>query len=184
MITSKTAGYAGLDAAGFKERLDAASLRAVSAHISFDKFRDIESVKSDMRDLCITNAAIPNAGDFYYPKSAAGYTAAAEKMEEFASKLAECGFGLSYHNHRSEFALYGPARGEDYILNTAKSLGLQLDCGHCRAANDDPAEWIRRYPDRIFSVHAKDINFDFEGKRYDTPIGTGWSIGIRFSPGL
>ena len=169
----ETAGYAGLSAAEFKEHLEHAGLTCVSAHISYDNFKNIDAMVQDSADLGLTEVAIPNAPSFYYPKSAAGFTAAAEKMESLALALSERGIGLSYHNHSDEFCKYGSAYGEEYVFDTAKTLKVQIDCGHCRAAGEEPSEWIRRYADRIYSVHAKDINFDAEAKRYDTPIGDG-----------
>ena len=167
------AGYAGLSAAEFKKHLDAAALTPISAHIGYDNFRNIDTLKEDMAALKLENIAIPGFDRFYFPESAAGFTSLAEKMQDFAKKLEADGIGLSYHNHKEEFYLHGATCGEEYILNTAKAVGLQLDCGHCRAAGEVPSEWIRRYADRIYSIHAKDINFDAEGKRYDTPIGDG-----------
>ncbi len=169
----ETAGYLGLSAKEFKEHLDAAGLTPISAHIGYDYFRNLDTLKEELAALGINECAIPGFDRFYFPESAAGFTSLAEKMEGFAATLKADGIGLSYHNHREEFYLHGPACGEQYIFNTAGSLGFQLDCGHCRAANEMPSEWIRRYRNRIYSVHAKDINFDDEGKRYDTPIGDG-----------
>ena len=169
----ETAGYAGLTPGEFKKHLDAAGLRAVSAHIGYDNFRDLDKLKEELASLDIKECAIPSFNRFYFPESAAGFTSLAEKMEGFALSLGESGIGLSYHNHKEEFSLHGPACGEQYIFNTARSLGFQLDCGHCRAAGEEPSEWIRRYGDRIYSIHAKDVNFDKDGMRYDTPIGDG-----------
>ena len=169
----ETAGYAGLTPEEFKGHLDAAGLTTVSAHIGYDNFRDLDKLKEELASLGIKECAIPGFDRFYFPESAAGFTSLAEKMEGFAASLKETGIGLSYHNHKEEFYLHGPACGEQYIFNTAKTLGFQLDCGHCLAAGEEPSEWIRRYGDRAYSIHAKDIKFDTDGKRYDTPIGDG-----------
>ena len=82
------------------------------------------------------------------------------------------------HNHGPDNAyLYPTAEASmKRIGNRDKRIGVCLDIGHERRAGLDPAEFIRRNPDRIVEVHLKNIkidpveNFAKEGPRGELDI--------------
>ena len=82
------------------------------------------------------------------------------------------------HNHGPDNAyLYPTAEASmKRIGNRDKRIGVCLDVGHERRAGLDPAEFIRRNPDRIVEVHLKNIkidpvqNFAKEGPRGELDI--------------
>ena len=110
-------------------------------------------------------------GNFYH-QTQAGYTAVAEVLDAGAEKLAEKGIALSYHNHCHEFYPVALSCGQRFLFDTAKTLHMQLDVGHCYAARENPVEWLNRYNNRIETVHYKDVQF-IDGKRHDVAIGEG-----------
>ena len=66
------------------------------------------------------------------------------------------------HNHGPDNAyLYPTAEASmKRIGNRDKRIGVCLDVGHERRAGLDPAEFIRKNPDRIVEVHLKNIKID------------------------
>ena len=82
------------------------------------------------------------------------------------------------HNHGPDNAyLYPTAEASmKRIAGRDKRIGVCLDIGHERRAGLDPAEFIRKNPDRIVEVHLKNIkidpveNFAKEGPRGELDI--------------
>jgi sugar phosphate isomerase/epimerase len=101
-----------------------------------------------------------------------------EEREGTGRRLAEWadrfGVRVAFHNHLQINALTydGP------LLGYSPNLGINFDIGHYVASNDDdPLDFVRKYADRIVSIHVKDRtraahkarNLPFG--RGDTPIG-------------
>jgi inosose dehydratase len=66
---------------------------------------------------------------------------------------------LAIHNHGPEDEIF-PSPGSVYekIKNLDKRIGLCIDTGHTFRLNLDPATELKKYKDRLFDVHIKDIN--------------------------
>lgn len=104
--------------------------------------------------------------------------AAIELMNRAADTLKETGVSLGYHNHYQEFQRMEDGRTYmDYFLEkTDPSVKLQLDVGWQLFGGDDPVEFIRKYADRIVSIHLKDFVSDFKNTAEDdafAAIGDG-----------
>lgn len=77
--------------------------------------------------------------------------ATAQKLAPFAEKH---GMYAAMHNH-AQFA--DPAFDVDVILAVNPHIKLNFDCGHYfGSTGKNPAEFIRKYHDRIYSIHIKD----------------------------
>jgi len=67
---------------------------------------------------------------------------------------------------------------EMFTLIPDENFGLNLDPSHLVWLMIDPYQVVREFKDRIFHVHAKDLEIDYEGL-YDhgtLSIGMGWQI--------
>ena len=169
----ETAGFYGMTAAELKDLLAKYGLSAVSAHVGIEQVaRGIDQLIADLKTLGAEEVCVPGIPGDLFHFTPAGYTCFAEDMEYGAAKLAENGITLSYHNHGHEFARMGIATGMHYLFGNMPSVNMQLDVGHCRAALENPEEWLRFYNDRISTVHYKDVVF-IDGVRRDVAIGEG-----------
>lgn len=169
----ETAGYYGMTAAELKSLLDQYGLQAISAHVDIERVtRGIDELIADLKTFGADEVCVPGIPGHLFHFTPAGYTCFAEDMETAAQKLAENGIQLSYHNHGHEFKRMGIATGMHYLFGNMPSVNMQLDVGHCRAAQERPEEWLRFYNDRISTVHYKDVVF-VDGVRRDVAIGEG-----------
>jgi sugar phosphate isomerase/epimerase len=76
-----------------------------------------------------------------------------------------------FHNHQVEFKPIDGVRPMEVLAkNTPKEVVLQLDVGTCVEVGYDPAEWIRKNPGRIRSVHCKEWS---KSKGYHVLFGEG-----------
>ncbi len=169
----ETAGFAGLDVRAFNDLLKEADLKAVSMHIGLEHLvNEFDVLVDELAVFGASECCVPGIPGKYYHGTAAGFAAVAEVLDAGAEKLAEKGVALSYHNHCHEFYPVATSCGMRFMFDTAKTLHMQLDVGHCYAARENPVEWLNRYNDRISTVHYKDVQF-IDGKRHDVAIGEG-----------
>ncbi len=94
----------------------------------------------------------------------------------------ECGIRYAFEVHPGQIAfdLYSAERVLD-ALNEREEFGFTLDPAHLHWQGIDPVEFIRRFPDRIYHVHVKDVAITLNGRSgllgsylpYDDPR-RGW----------
>lgn len=105
------------------------------------------------------------------PDDIAAFEEQAKRLRRYTEKY---GIKVAFHNHLQINATTydGPLLGwcDDFMIN--------FDIGHYVAANDDdPLAFVRKYHDRIFSIHLKDRTTRAHGQRNlpfgegDTPLG-------------
>lgn len=88
-------------------------------------------------------------------------------------KVKSTGIRVAIHNHGPEDKLYpGPADVYKRITNRDPKMGLCLDIGHARRAGAHIPEAIKKYHDRLFDMHIKDVTgLGKEGKAIE--VGRG-----------
>jgi inosose dehydratase len=88
-------------------------------------------------------------------------------------KVKATGIKIAIHNHGPEDEIF-PSPGSVYekIKNLDKRIGLCVDTGHTFRLNLDPATELKKYKDRLFDVHIKDINEQIP-KGQNVEIGRG-----------
>ncbi len=65
---------------------------------------------------------------------------------------------LAIHNHGpTDERFPSPESAYSLIKNMDKRMGLCVDVGHTRRLGLDPAEEIKKFADRVFDVHIKDV---------------------------
>lgn len=100
-----------------------------------------------------------------------GWKKVAEKLTKGAETLGKAGISAGFHNHQVEFRPIDGVRPIEVIAQgTPKNVVLQLDVGTCVEVGYDPAEWIRKNPGRIRSVHCKEWSKE---KGYRVLFGEG-----------
>lgn len=124
----------------------------------------------------------------WIPHNDSGFTLedAKKTVTDFntAGKLLKEKYGLSfcYHNHGYEFVSYEKGTFFDYIAkNTdAHFVNFELDILWAQFPGVNPADLLKKYPDRFKLMHVKDlkkgVKGDFSGKtdvNNDVALGTG-----------
>lgn len=74
-------------------------------------------------------------------------------------KVKEVDIKLAIHNHGPEDDIFpSPKSVYDKIKHLDNRIGLCIDTGHTFRLNLDPATELKKYKDRLFDVHIKDIH--------------------------
>ena len=76
-----------------------------------------------------------------------------EKMAEFAEPL---GVKVGYHNHSWEFFTCEGKSLLEHLLDGGTKFYAQLDCGWAMNGGIYPSYFIRKYKNRILSIHVKE----------------------------
>ena len=104
------------------------------------------------------------------PKNFAAFEASAKKLAVFTKKY---GIKVAFHNHLQINAKTydGP------LLDWDPNFMINFDIGHYTAANEDSGlDFVKKYRDRIFSIHVKDRTSKARGQQNlafgqgDTPL--------------
>lgn len=160
----KEMGYAGVQCGGFFGRsakeLSALfkdhGLAAAGLQMQADKILKPENLSSSIdfaRELGAPYLFIPH----FDAKTADAWMRFAEQMSVAAGAFKKAGLRLGYHNHQHEFLdmFDGVCKWQVLFDNASPDVCQQLDLGHCMLAGEDPARWLKKYPNRNPAVHVK-----------------------------
>lgn len=163
-----------IDVNVFKAVRDRYDDAGVKAHIV--KFGSIGSGSQTDADMeyCFKVAKIMGAGaitrEIPNPESIAGFEPMAKRLAALAEKY---DIAIAFHNHLQINATTydGP------LLDWSPKFMINFDIGHYVAANDDdPLAFVKKYHDRIYSIHVKDRTSTANGRKNlafgkgDTPL--------------
>lgn len=84
------------------------------------------------------------------------------RADEMASRLAEHGIDLYYHNHHVEFEKYNGKYLMDIIKDSTKRLGFELDVFWIQRGGENPVSYIQQFAGRIKLIHLKDYRIKFD----------------------
>jgi sugar phosphate isomerase/epimerase len=95
----------------------------------------------------------------------AGFADLARKWNPILDVFRDCGvrFACEVHPGQLAFDLYTA----EMVLNALdgrEEFGFLLDPSHLHWQGVDPAEFVRRFPDRIYHVHVKDLALNLNGR--------------------
>ena len=97
---------------------------------------------------------------FEFTDAARKHRVASRKLCEYASKCCK-EFDIKYaiHNHGPDSPDYFPTGRSAYemVKDLDPRMGLCLDIGHDFRFGYDPVDSIRRYADRLFDIHLKNV---------------------------
>jgi sugar phosphate isomerase/epimerase len=153
------AGYAnyGNNAAGLRKLLDDNGLKACGSHIQgglgalqgdgFARETEFNKVLGNDR-LIIASGNARTVDD---------WSRMADSFSAIAEKLKPLNLRIGYHNHTGEFT---PVDGQvpEFVFfdKASPDVFVQLDIGHCAHGGGDPVAVIKKYSNRLVSVHVKD----------------------------
>jgi sugar phosphate isomerase/epimerase len=177
------AGAYGLTPAEFRQRLQWYGLKPVGGHWSYEQWEDDpEAVVSEAKSLGVAYAGcawIPHDGPF----DEATCRRAAAVFNRAGAVAAAQGIKFYYHNHGYEFVPYGKGTLFDLLVKETKPdlVAYEMDVFWTVHPGQDPAELLRRYPDRWELFHIKDLRKGIatgkltgsEDVRNDVALGTG-----------
>ena len=151
--------FGGLKPEEFKAELDRRGLVPVGLHFSFEKIRDdVEGVAAAAKVMnvsCIGCAWIPHKDPFDEQQC----RAAAAVFNRAGAALAKHGLQLYYHTHGYEFRPLGQGTVFDLLVaeTSPQNLLFEIDVAWVVLPGQDPAELIKKYPDRWLLMHVKDL---------------------------
>ena len=79
-------------------------------------------------------------------------------LDDMAEMAAPYGIKIGYHNHSSEFFFDEGKCLLEHLLDNSTKCFAQLDCGWAQNGGMYPPYFIRKYRDRIVSIHVKENN--------------------------
>jgi sugar phosphate isomerase/epimerase len=161
----KAIGYAGVEFAGLfgksakelKQILDDHGLVACGTHTGLDTIKPekLSATLDFYNQLGCPYVTVPgmNAAD------AAGWVEFAKLFSGAQEKAKTAGIRVGYHNHQSEFKekFEGVSKFQIFFDHVSPDVNMQLDVGHVVAAGEDPMAWIKKYPKRMYTPHAKEV---------------------------
>ncbi len=111
------------------------------------------------------------APESQHTKSIDGWKWQADQLNQLAVRLKPEGFRLGYHNHDLEFIDVDGITPYDVLMENTdpKLVSFQIDVGNLTFAGKDAISYIKKYPQRYFSMHAK----DYKPGLTSVPVGQG-----------
>jgi sugar phosphate isomerase/epimerase len=162
-----------MEPARVRQVLDRNGLRAPSTHVGAGILDDIErnlDIAQTIGHEYLTIASFP--GD--RSKTVDDYRYWADRMNTVGQTARRRGVWLAFHNHANDIRVTDGANvGYDvFVERTDPSVvRQQLDTGNAAMAGRDPLEYMRRFGDRYWSFHVKDVASLNAGN--DTELGKG-----------
>lgn len=171
-------GYEGVETAGtynlsgqeFLKLLNQSQLKCVGAHTG------LNSLEGDELNKTIEfNKAIGNDILIVPSIDVANMEQSVQRINTAHEKVKKAGLKLGFHNHAKEFEAFQNTNKFDYIFdNTPKDFFVQLDIGWAAAANQNIPAILKKYNQRILSVHLK----EYSASKPQAALGEGdvpWS---------
>lgn len=153
----------GVSAPRMRAALRTAGLQAIGAHVPLDSLQnDLEKVIADAKILGVSHMGVPwikpRTSDPTLPLLRAEADAVIAIFHNVCELLRLAGIHLYLHNHGYEALGDGSQTQLDRILTSVdpRCLDLQVDVFWAATAGMNPAQLIRRYGSRVWSVHLKD----------------------------
>ncbi|PTM95321.1 sugar phosphate isomerase/epimerase family protein [Mycoplana dimorpha] len=154
--------YPSLDpgeAMSLKAKLERNGLTMPTAHFGLDLLEHkVDRVLEIARILGIKSIYCPYLAPEDRPADAAGWRAFGARLQGASKPYRNAGLDFGWHNHDFEFSPItdGPVPME-LILAGGPDLSWEADVAWIAKGGADPFVWIKKYADRISSVHVKDI---------------------------
>ena len=152
--------------------LDRNGLRAPSTHVSGSFVDDLQRNLDDAQTLghgYVTVASLPIAGT----PTLDDYRRWADQLNEAGRVARQRGLWVAFHNHASDFFVADGQVAYDILVAKLDPsvVRLQLDTGNAAMGRHDPMEYMRKYGDRYWLFHIKDV--PSLGAANDAELGTG-----------
>lgn len=152
--------------------LDRNNLRAPSTHVAGDALDNLPRQLDDAQTLgheYITVASLPIAK----PRRLDDYRRWADRLNEAGRVARERRIWIAFHNHADDFVVSDGQVTYDVLAERTDPsvVRLQLDTGNLAMAGRDPMEYMKRFGERYWLFHIKDV--PRLGAESDTELGKG-----------
>jgi sugar phosphate isomerase/epimerase len=151
------AGYYGRDAQTLRKLLDDHGLKCCGTHIGLDTLLGDNLTKTLEFNQTLGNRflIVPGLAE-KYTRTRQAWQDAAAIFNELADKVKPLGMRVGYHNHTIEFkALDAELPWDTFFGKTKKDVVMQFDTGNAMEGGGDATVYLKRYPGRAATVHAK-----------------------------
>lgn len=154
----ETVGMQDTDAETLKAALEAHGISAISTHAQLADLRDnLDAVVAFNKAIGNEVLVVPYLQEEERPTDAAGWQALGAELAAISEKLKTQDMVLAYHNHDFEMAQYDGRTALEIMFEAAgPDLVAELDLAWIARGGLDPVEYLARFDDRVFAVHAKD----------------------------
>jgi sugar phosphate isomerase/epimerase len=154
-------GYGGVydNPKALRKLLDKNGLTMPTGHFSIDMLEnDRPKVLEIAATLGMRHIYAPYIQPDKRPKNAAGYRKLGKRLAAMGEWARSEGFTFGWHNHDFEFVKLDTGETPHEILfAAAPMMDWECDVAWIARAKQNPVTWIKRYADRITSVHVKDV---------------------------
>lgn len=157
--TVELAGLAGATPAEFRKRLNEASLKAISAHVSYEEATaKIPATIERATTLGIKNVVVARIDKALTPNKDA-WIKCAKALDASGAEFRKAGIRLCYHNHAQEFQWLEGHLVLDLIFENAapENLAAQIDVFWVQYAGANPVDIIAKYAGRCPLLHVKEM---------------------------
>ena len=161
----KAMGYAGVEFAGYygksapelKQILSDIGLVACGTHTGLDTIKPENIAKTIEFNQVIGNKFLMVPGMKADTKE--DWLDRAKTFSAAAVTAKAAGMYVGYHNHQHEFKdkFDGVCKWEIFYTNASPDVCSQMDVGHVVSAGEDPVAWLKKFPNRSRTLHAKEI---------------------------
>lgn len=179
------AGTYGLTPDQFRQELDNVGLTATAMHVPYERLRDsLEVVLNEAETLGVDYLGVAWIPHPQGPFSVELAQQAAEDFNNWGAAARERGLQFFYHIHGYEFqpSPDGVIPFDILVQETdPDNVKLEMDVLWATRPGQNPAELLRKYPDRWKLIHLKDLKVgastnDFSGSappEDEVPVGEG-----------
>ena len=162
----------GMPPARVREILQRNGLRAPSTHVSGTALDDLERQLDDAQTLGhqhLIVASLPIKGT----PTLDDYRRWADRLNDAGRRARTRDIWVGFHNHAGDFTLVDGKVPYDLLIERTDPsfVRMQLDTGNLAMAGRDPLDYLRRFGNRYWSFHIKDV--PQLGATQDTDLGKG-----------
>lgn len=153
---------------GFKQYLDDLGMTLISSHANV--FEEVERKVDELAEIGAEFLVCPWIGP---QETLDDFREIADKFNEIGQIARDAGLRFAYHNHAYSFEELEGEYPQDVMMERTDPnlVEYQMDIYWVAAAGEDPAAWIRKYPNRFTTCHVKDLSNGDEPE--STILGTG-----------
>lgn len=182
---SQVEGYGGLydTPSELAFQLEQAGLTMPSGHFGLDELEsNPDTILEAARRIGIKSLFCPYLDAVDRPSAKADWLAFGERLQKISEPYRKAGLVFGWHNHDFEFQQQDDGSIPiEAIFEGGPDLAWEADIAWIVRGGGDPADWIRRYGNRISAVHIKDIarpgEYDDEDGWDDVGHGTmDWGL--------
>ncbi|WP_224750034.1 sugar phosphate isomerase/epimerase family protein [Halomonas sp. ML-15] len=154
----ETVGDQGVSSDELKALLEEYELEVISSHIPLEDLRHrLDDTITFNRAVGNDTLTLPYLAESERPETISEWQSLGQELGDIALRLSDEGFRLAYHNHEFEMEILEGKTALEHMFDAAgPKLLAELDIAWIARGGLDPAEYVGRFEDRLFAVHAKD----------------------------